>query len=78
MSTNQNTLIMEDIIDEINKIHFVRESDKIEYGDKWYQAVIDSEQPNIFKVQPPLFYPKAMTDDELIRAENSFINSFSE
>jgi len=77
--TNQiNDEIADRIADEVSKIPFVRAEDAVSYSVKWFNAVLESEQSDIFKVQPQLFYPKAMTDDELIRAENSFINSFSE
>lgn len=79
MSNQYNDLIVDKIIDETDKIKFLREEDSIEYMRKWYQAVMDNDGLiDIEKVRPPLFSVETMTDDQLKNQEDKFINSFSE
>lgn len=78
MSNRYNDMIADRIMEETEKIHFIREGDDLIYAKKWYQALMESEQEDIFKVKPPVFSMQPMTDDQLQQAEQNFINSFSE
>lgn len=78
MSNDQNTIIAESIKEETEKIPFVYDSDRLEYARNWYQAVMESEQKDIMLVKPLLYRITPMTDEQLARAEQNFINSFSE
>lgn len=78
MSNTQNLAIADRIMDEVYKIKFLREQDRLDYAKTWYQAVLESEQGDIFKVKPPVFSITPMTDEQLQHAEDKFINSFSE
>lgn len=78
MSNKQNDILMNNILDEVEKIRFIWDSERLEYAQKWYQALLESEQGDIFKVKPPLYSIQPMTDEQLQSAEDKFINSFSE
>ena len=78
MSNKQNDIIADRIADEVSKIHFVRKEDEVDYSIKWFNAVLESEQPDIFKVKPPVYGIKPMTDEQLKQHEETFINSFRE
>ncbi|MFA5300807.1 MAG: hypothetical protein WC389_21665 [Lutibacter sp.] len=78
MSNQINDEIAERIAEETDKIHFIREGEKEEYAKIWYDAMIESDQSDIFAVQPKIFTMQPATDEWLENQENKFINSFTE
>lgn len=78
MSNTQNLIIADHIMELVQTIPFVRPLDRLDYANKWYQNALMTDSKDLSDSKPTLYYPKAMTDDELFNAENSFINSFSE